>query len=457
MGWVVLFVFVMLLIIFLRNAPVVGSLIFKPLFDLIWIVVALAILGVGLVVIYILTPAEYIPQPVHNAVENLKVVLGIVSSEETFSIERKGFYPTVERDVVSLESTTPERSESKFIEVEDEVVEKSSEPVDMPAEEWDWVWQGVPPDDAPPNSLHLSNLFSDHDAGGTYPQLTSNSSPSLKVKVINVASDDTLTVRSGPHHKIPPPGDTIIEPLPYDADNVSITGCWNLGTRDFVSLNDWEVSVRSDQRLKDTWCFISDFKSYHTGWVNSWYLDLDENPEGAVSEAKRQKTITSKKSEAEKSSQLVSDLTVEQIFNSWILDNYRPRLEAFQQMVFSAPETALTINSMGLDNFTFGFMLAEVKLIQQNPDWTLQDIEIELANQNASYKNFYQIDMVIDKKLVAFIYQNKMTMEDIKPKAEAIVSFYNNCLQDNSEQRPSVQLSDREAQKECHQKSIGQS
>ncbi len=452
MGWVFLFVFLMLLITFLRNAPVVGSLIFKPLFDLIWIVVALGILGVGLFVAYVLTPAEYIPEPVHNAVENLSEWLEITSIEEFSSnIEES----TASTDDVDTDNSHSVSSEVSSIQPKPEVLEIAPEGIEERPEQWHAIWRDAPiPADAPPDTLHLDLLYPDADPPEgipSFPELTGKNVKLVKVKVRNVASDDVLNVRGLPHYEFPAESHSAIK---YDAKDLVTSGCWDLGEQKFVAVSVWEHWVRNDTRKKGVWCFIRPTRTQNPGWVNSWYLELGQRFSVKVDEKSSSTFNISQKKQRSVSSPAVEPMSIEQKFNAWFLNNYRPRLETFQQMVLTAPDTALTINAMGLDNFTFGFMFAEIKLMQQNPSWTLQDIKIELKNQDRTFKNFYQIDMAIDEQLVELIYRSKLTKKYIKSKANLVVTLYNNCLQNNLKQRPSVRLSNKDAQKSCYESAI---
>ncbi|WP_155825925.1 hypothetical protein [Hirschia maritima] len=71
MTWIIVFVVVVLAISFLRNAPIVGPFIFKPLFDLIWFAIAATVLAGILYVAVVMSPEGTFPAPIENFVNNI--------------------------------------------------------------------------------------------------------------------------------------------------------------------------------------------------------------------------------------------------------------------------------------------------------------------------------------------------------------------------------------------------
>ncbi len=71
MNWVIGFVIIALVVMFLRNAPVVGPLIFKPLFDVMWFVIAIGVLGGVAWFAYLVVPDDQIPDEIHDIADGI--------------------------------------------------------------------------------------------------------------------------------------------------------------------------------------------------------------------------------------------------------------------------------------------------------------------------------------------------------------------------------------------------
>ena len=71
MGWLVGLVIAFLIISFLRNAPVIGPFVFKPLFDMAWFFIAFVVLVGAAWIAYEMTPEDRIPAEVHEFMEGV--------------------------------------------------------------------------------------------------------------------------------------------------------------------------------------------------------------------------------------------------------------------------------------------------------------------------------------------------------------------------------------------------
>lgn len=81
MSWFIGFVIVVLFVSFLRNAPIIGPYFFKPIFDMIWFMIAFAVIVSIIVVAVAMAPEGAIPESVNLYIDD--VLSQITDTPET--------------------------------------------------------------------------------------------------------------------------------------------------------------------------------------------------------------------------------------------------------------------------------------------------------------------------------------------------------------------------------------
>lgn len=81
-------------------------------------------------------------------------------------------------------------------------------------------------------------------------------------RVIDVAPDDTLNMRTGPSPDFP-----VVSVIPHDADGIA-----NLDCTGGLSLEEWSNATEAERRasLKTRWCLVGFERT--VGWAAGWFL-----------------------------------------------------------------------------------------------------------------------------------------------------------------------------------------
>ncbi len=369
-------------------------------------------------------------------------------------------------DLQNIVENFGEEAEGKIDTVVDSLF-SSGEAKAVKQNKLDLYWKGVePPGNAPPTTLHIDELYpSDVDAESSHPNLINNTNEHLSVKVQKVESDDSLTVRLMPHHETPFCCNHDKLSLAYNAENLEMSACWNLADNAFMQLSEWKERVSSGARKRYTWCLISQDDGVK-GWVNSHYLALMQESQD------KHALLTDLGFDDEVLS--VEPIKVDDPWRAidlWIVIEHPKRmivvekyweqlnrkaeyyggLSEFEEMqVFS-----LAIGG-GVEASFKHFYLA-IELRDANPDWTAEDLVIELRNQELAHRErveqgssilgtnvdpMFGLDFGIDENVVAAIYALGLDEDSFEARRKYIGDYVANCISNLDKIRPSQHPTD---------------
>ncbi|MFC7292421.1 hypothetical protein [Hirschia litorea] len=331
---------------------------------------------------------------------------------------------------------------------------------------YNYMWHDAPiPDNAPPADLHILSILSEDDRGGTHPWLISRSSPTLKVSVINVQADDTLTIRAAPHHEIPWSGHFRYSALSYNAKNIDISGCWNLNFKEFIALSEWAKSVQEGQRSSGTWCFVQGTESYPYGWVNAHFLTLDSFEARIVDPIENIQVLLP---ETKPSRELDEWSRIDK----WFLFDHVNRIDKASQRAEVLNRKADLYGHLsdgeqlelvallfgGAGDASMKFLFDTIEMIKVHPDWNAEDITFELnklhnedkeALSNPLFKSMapdplFGLDYGVELPIVESLIRLQPSEDALKERVSMLFKTRDSCVETLNELRPTQRPSDPE-------------
>ena len=217
--------------------------------------------------------------------------------------------------------------------------------------------------------------------------------------------EGVLNVREGPGFDFPKSGE-----LESDASNVNIMFCVTDGRR--YDGAEWSSKSFASNHW-GTWCSVR--SSSASGWVNTHYLKADRDW------ASQPQTLASPPS-ADTVEWNDRDL---QKLDEWILTDLRRYKDAaLQYAMIGVPESEIGIYLKQ----KIGFVENSTRMIQAHPDWTSEDVLLELSND--------PLIQNIDKDLVRYLVSNKIGESILMARVTELDQLVQKCEQKIANMRP---------------------